>query len=64
MNQNITVSKTRFDAVLKRLISSPPTSMAEAVAKPKYRKDGDLRKARRLPALHVEDSPHPPSGKE
>jgi hypothetical protein len=38
------VNKRKFDSVLRRLISSPPTSMAEAKAAPKLRKDGQLKR--------------------
>jgi hypothetical protein len=40
---DVTVDKTKFDAVLSRLITSPPTSMAAAKAQPKVRKDGQLK---------------------
>jgi hypothetical protein len=38
------VDKGKFDSVLRRLINSPPTSMAEAKATPKLRKDGQLKR--------------------
>jgi len=38
------VNKAKFDSVLRRLIDSPPTSMAEAKAVPKLRKDGQLKR--------------------
>jgi hypothetical protein len=46
MNQNITAHKAKFDAVLKRLIASPPTSMEEAKAVPKIRKDGQVKRTK------------------
>jgi hypothetical protein len=45
MNKNIAVDKAKFDAVLQRLISSPPTSMEAAKAEPKIRKDGQLKRS-------------------
>jgi hypothetical protein len=46
MNKEITVDKTKFDALLRRLIASPPTSMETAKAVPKVRKDGQLKMKR------------------
>lgn len=46
MNQDVTVDKVKFDAVLQRLISSPPTSMEAAKALPKLRKDGQLKRGK------------------
>jgi len=36
----------KFDAILKRLINSPPLTMKEAVAKPKIKKNGEPRMGR------------------
>ena len=40
------VDKGKFDSVLRQLINSPPTSMAEAKATPKVRKDGQLKRTK------------------
>ena len=41
--EDITVDKAKFDALLQRLINSPPTSMEAAKAAPKVRKDGQIK---------------------
>jgi hypothetical protein len=46
MNDDIQVDKAKFDAVLRRLIVSPPTSLAAAKAMPKIRKDGQRKQTR------------------
>lgn len=43
--EDITTDKAKFDAVLRGLINSPPTSMEEAKAAPKVRKDGQPKKS-------------------
>jgi hypothetical protein len=43
MAETLKVHKAQFDAVLQRLIATPPTSMEEAKAVPKVRKDGQLK---------------------
>jgi hypothetical protein len=44
--KDINVDKPKFDAVLQRLIASPPTSMEAAKAVPKIRKDGQLKRTK------------------
>ena len=39
------VNKDKFDAVLKRLISAPPTSFKDVAATPKLRKDGGYKRS-------------------
>jgi hypothetical protein len=51
----------KFDAILKRLINSPPLTMKQAVAKPKLKKNGEPKKGKTA----KRDSPlsgkqHPP----
>jgi hypothetical protein len=36
----------KFDAILKRLINSPPLTMKEAIAKPKLKKNGQSKKGK------------------
>ncbi len=44
-----TIDKSKFDAVLRRLIAAKPQTFKETVAKPKPRKDGGVkRSAKRL----------------
>jgi hypothetical protein len=43
--EDITVDKAKFDALLRRLINSPPTSMEAAKAAPKARKDGQPKRS-------------------
>jgi hypothetical protein len=38
--EDITFDKTKFDAVLRRMIATKPTSLKDAVAQPKIKKDG------------------------
>ena len=38
--------KDKFDAVLQRLINTPPTSLKTAKAVPKIRKDGQLKRTK------------------
>jgi hypothetical protein len=45
------VDKGKFDGVLRSLINSRPTSFKDAVAQPKFRKDGSIKQsARKSPA--------------
>jgi len=46
MADEIRFNKAKFDAVLKRLIDTPPLTFKDAVAKPKLKKDGTPRKKR------------------
>lgn len=46
MPDDIRFDKDKFDAVLKRLMSTPPMTFKDAVAKPKLNKDGTPRKKR------------------
>ena len=46
MKDGTLVDKDKFDAVLQRLIATPPTSMKEAKAQPKVRKDGQLKRTK------------------
>jgi hypothetical protein len=39
------VNKAKFDAVLRALINTPPTSFKEVVARPKPRKDGGVKRS-------------------
>jgi hypothetical protein len=41
------IDKAKFDAVLRSLINAKPLPFKEAVAKPKPRKDGVKRSARK-----------------
>jgi hypothetical protein len=43
------VNRVRFDAVLRALINTPPTSFKEVAAKPKPRKDGGIKRSARKP---------------
>ena len=45
MTEDDLVDQDKFDAVLRRLIASPPTTKKEAVAQPKFKKDGALKKS-------------------
>jgi hypothetical protein len=45
MGKNIVVDKSKFDAVLRRLINAPPTTFKEVAAKPKPRKDGGIKRS-------------------
>lgn len=40
------VNQDKFDAILKRLINSPPITMKQAVAKPKLKKNGEPKKGK------------------
>ena len=40
MSKSIVVDKTKFDALLEKMISSDPLPYRELVSKPKLRKDG------------------------
>lgn len=39
------IDKSKFDAVLRRLIAAPPQTFKEVVAKPKPRKDGGVKRS-------------------
>ena len=39
------IDKSKFDAVLRRLINTPPQTFADTVAKPKPRKDGGVKRS-------------------
>jgi hypothetical protein len=43
--EDIMVDKAKFDALLQRLINSPPTSMEATKAVPKIRKDGQPKRS-------------------
>jgi hypothetical protein len=45
MSDHIAVSKSKFDAVLRRLINTPPTTFRDVAAKPKLRKDGGVKRS-------------------
>ena len=45
MSDNIAVDKAKFDAVLRVLINTPPTSFKEVAAKPKPRRDGGVKRS-------------------
>jgi hypothetical protein len=45
MRENQT-DQDKFDAILKRLINSPPLTMKQAVAKPKLKKNGEPKKGK------------------
>lgn len=40
------INQSKFDAILKRLINSPPLTMKEAVAKPRLKKNGKPKKVK------------------
>ncbi len=42
-----TVNKSKFDAVLRVLINTPPTTFKEVAASPKPRKDGGIKRSAR-----------------
>ena len=44
MPEDIVVHKAKFDAVLRRLINTPPTTFKEVAAKPKPRKGGGIKR--------------------
>jgi hypothetical protein len=44
---NVAARKAEFDAVLRRLINTPPTTFKEVTAKPKPRKDGGTKRSAR-----------------
>ncbi len=41
----ITVDKSKFDVVLRRMINTPPQTFKEVVAQPKLRKDGGVKRS-------------------
>jgi hypothetical protein len=43
--QRVNVDKAKFDAVLRRLINTPPQTFKELVAQPKPRKDGGVKRS-------------------
>jgi hypothetical protein len=43
--KRLAVNKAKFDAVLRVLINAPPTTFKEVVARPKPRKDGDVKRS-------------------
>jgi hypothetical protein len=43
------IEKSKFDAVLRRLINTPPQTFKETVAKPKMRKDGGIKRSAKRP---------------
>jgi len=42
--KDVKVEKSKFDAVLRALINTPPTTFREVAAKPKPRKDGGVKR--------------------
>jgi len=49
MDDNLAVDKAKFDAVLRRLIDTKPTTFKDAVAQPKPRKDGGQKRSAKRP---------------
>jgi hypothetical protein len=47
--KELKVGKSKFDAVLRTLINTPPTTFKEVAAKPKPRKDGGVKQSARKP---------------
>jgi hypothetical protein len=47
MSKSIVVDKTKFDALLEKMISSDPLPYRELVSKPKLRKDGKTKRSSR-----------------
>jgi hypothetical protein len=43
--KDVTVDKSKFDAVLRTLINGKPQTFKETVAKPKPRKDGGIKRS-------------------
>ena len=43
----MTVDKAKFDAVLRALINTPPTTFKEVAARPKPCKDGSVKRSAR-----------------
>jgi hypothetical protein len=43
---NESIDQDKFDAILRRLINTPPSSMAAAKAAPKLKKDGQPKKGK------------------
>ena len=50
MSKDITVEKSKFDALLRRMIDSKPLTYKETVAKPKLRKDGTPKRKTKKPS--------------
>jgi hypothetical protein len=46
MPRDAMVNKAKFDAMLQRLIQSPPTSLERIKAVPKLRKDGQPKRGK------------------
>lgn len=47
MPEDLTVDKDKFDTLLRKLISSLPTSLATIKAIPKIKKDGQPKRGKR-----------------
>jgi hypothetical protein len=45
MVEDLKVDKGKFDAVLRRMIDTPPTSFKEVAAKPKPKKGGGVKRS-------------------
>jgi len=45
MAEGRAVDKSKFDAVLRALINTPPMTFKEVVARPKPRKDGGVKRS-------------------
>jgi hypothetical protein len=43
------MDKGKFDAVLRRMIDTPPTTFKEVAAKPKLKKDGGTKRSKGKP---------------
>jgi hypothetical protein len=43
--EDVRIDKSKFDAVLRRLISGKPQTFKETVAKPKPRKGGGVKRS-------------------
>jgi hypothetical protein len=43
MDEDVVVDKAKFDAALRKMITSKPVTFKETVAAPKLRKDGGVK---------------------
>jgi hypothetical protein len=48
--KDVGIDKSKFDALLRRMIDSKPLTYKETVAKPKLRKDGTPKRKTKKPS--------------
>ena len=46
MSTDVLVDKAKFDAILRRIAQSKPTSLEQIKARPKVRKDGQVKRVK------------------